>query len=169
MGGAIAQTFALEYPDRLEALVLVGTGARLRVLPGIFAALEADHEEGVRFLMSLAVASTASAELVELLTRETLRTPQGVIIGDFRACDAFDVMSRLPSIGVPTLIICGTEDRLTPPRYAEYLRDHIRGSRLVMIADAGHYVQLERPDETTAAIRQFVGALRRPPAARVGQ
>jgi pimeloyl-ACP methyl ester carboxylesterase len=169
MGGAIAQTFALEYPDRLEALVLVGTGARLRVLPRIFAALEADHEEGVRFLMSLAVASTASAELVELLTRETLRTPQGVIIGDFRACDTFDVMPRLPSIGVPTLIICGTEDRLTPPRYAEYLRDHIRGSRLVMVAGAGHYVQLERPDETTAAIRQFVGALRRSPAPRVGQ
>jgi pimeloyl-ACP methyl ester carboxylesterase len=160
MGGAIAQMFALQYPDRLDALVLVGTGARLRVLPRIFETLEADHEEGVRFLMTLAVGPTASPELVARLTLETLRTPQRVIIGDFRACDAFDVMSRLPSIALPTLVVCGSEDRLTPPRYAEYLRDHIHGARLVTVKGAGHYVQVERPDETTAAIRDFVGGLR---------
>ena len=161
MGGAIAQMFALQYPDRLDALVLVGTGARLRVLPRIFETLEADHEAGVRFLMTLAVGPTASAELVERLTQETLRISQRVILGDFRACDAFDVMSRLPSIAIPTLVLCGSEDRLTPPRYAEYLRDHIHGARMVMVKSAGHYVQVERPDETTAAIRDFVGELRR--------
>ena len=160
MGGAIAQMFALRYPERLDALVLVGTGARLRVLPRIFETLQADHEEGVRFLMTLAVAPTTSPELVARLTRETLRTPQQVIIGDFRACDAFDVMSRLPSIALPTLVVCGSEDRLTPPRYAEYLQAHIAGAHLVMVKGAGHYVQVERPDETTAAIRDFVRGLR---------
>ena len=159
MGGAIAQMFALQYPDRLDGLVLIGTGARLRVLPRIFETLEADHAEGVRFLMSLAAGPTASPELVELLTRETLRTPQAVIVGDFRACDAFDVMTRLPSIAIPTLVICGSEDRLTPPRYAEYLRAHIRDAQLVMVEGAGHYVQVERPVETTVALRAFVDAI----------
>ena len=162
MGGAIAQMFALQYPDRLDGLVLVGTGARLRVMPRIFETLEADHGEGVRFLMSLAVAASAPPALIELLTRETLRTPRRVIIGDFRACDAFDVMPRLPAIAIPTLVLCGREDRLTPPRYAQYLADHIPGARLVIVEGAGHYVQIERPDETTAAIRDFVGALGAP-------
>jgi pimeloyl-ACP methyl ester carboxylesterase len=160
MGGAIAQAFALEHPDRLDALVLVGTGARLRVLPRIFETLERDHGEGVRFLMTLAVAPTAAPELVDLLARETMRTPPRVIIGDFRACDAFDVMSRVSSIALPTLIICGEEDRLTPPRYARYLRDHIPGARLVMVNGAGHYVQVERPAETTRAIAEFLAPFR---------
>lgn len=161
MGGAVAQAFALAYPEHLAGLILVGTGARLRVLPKIFELLERDYPEGVRFLIQLGVSLATPAELREALFRDTLRTPQAVTLGDFQACDAFDVMERVNAIRVPTLVICGTDDRLTPPKYARFLQDRIPGARLTLIPEAGHFVQLERPDETTAAMRAFVAALTR--------
>lgn len=81
-------------------------------------------------------------------------------VGDYRACDGFNLMDRVDAIRAPTLVITGTEDRMTPPKYARYLAERIAGARLVLIPGAGHYVQIERPEETTAAIRGFLGALR---------
>ena len=159
MGGAVAQAFALAHPERLAGLVLVGTGARLRVLPKIFERLEGDYLDGVRFLVDLAVARDAPHPLRQSLVRQTEATPPRVLIGDFRACDAFDVMARIGTIRAPTQVISGVEDQLTPPRYARYFHDRIAGARLALIEGAGHYVQLERPDETTQAIRELLTAI----------
>src|SRR5919201_1393526 len=82
MGGAIALAFALANPDRIAGLVLVGTGARLRVLPTIVETLERDYTEGVRFVVDLAVASDAAPEMREALVRQTLRNLRPVMIGD---------------------------------------------------------------------------------------
>jgi pimeloyl-ACP methyl ester carboxylesterase len=162
MGGAVAQTFALAHPERLAGLVLVGTGARLRVLPKIFELVEREYPEGVRFVINqLGVSPATGPELREALFHQTLRTHQSVTLGDFRACDAFDVMERVSEIRVPTLVICGTDDQLTPPKYARFLQDRIAGARLALIPEAGHYVQIERADETTEAMREFLATLAR--------
>lgn len=160
MGGAVAQAVALAHAERLAGLVLVGTGARLRVLPQIFESLERDYPEGVRFLIGLALPPGAPPALVDSLVRQTLETPQSVTIGDFRACHRFDVMSEIGKLHLPTLIISGgDEDRLTPPKYARYFQHQIPEARLTLVPGAGHYVQLERPEETTAAIRNFLASL----------
>ena len=156
IGGAIAQTFALAAPDRTAGVVLVGTGARLRVLPKLIDTLEHDHPAGVRFMTDLAVAAGASAPVKRRVFDETLRAPARSLIGAFRACDRFDVMTRLGEIKAPTLVVTGVEDQLTPQKYAEYLARHIPGARLVLVPGAGHYVQIERPDEVSAAIRSFL-------------
>lgn len=161
MGGAVAQALALAHPESLAGLVLVGTGARLRVLPKIFELLERDYSEGVRCVTRLAVGAAAPPDLMESLVRQTFDTPQAVFLGDFKACDVFDVMGRVHEIRVPTLIICGEEDQLTPPKYARFFKDRIPGAGLVLIPGAGHYVQLERPEETNAAFRGFLTALGR--------
>ena len=160
MGGAVAQMFALTHPERTAGLALIGTGARLRVLPKIFAEIDQDHAAGAQFVTDLAVASSAPAALKRKVHDETLRVSARILSGDFRACDRFDVMARLGDIAVPTLVVTGEEDQLTPPKYAEYLRAHIRGARLVLVRGSGHYVQLERPDEVSRALREFVTSLR---------
>jgi pimeloyl-ACP methyl ester carboxylesterase len=157
LGGAIAQALALDAPDLLRGLVLVGTGARLRVLPELFEILERDYAEAVTFLTEHAWSPASPAELKEL-GRKTMATTRAVVTrGDLTACDRFDVTDRLGEIRLPTLAVVGEEDRLTPPKYAEFLARNIAGARLVRIPHAGHFVSLEQPDEVNRAIRDFLG------------
>jgi pimeloyl-ACP methyl ester carboxylesterase len=158
MGGGIAQSFALTYPDRIAALVLVGTGARLRVHPEIFAAIQRDTAEAGRLISGWAYSSAAMAATVALAAEAFARTRASVLEGDFRACDCFDLMGEIPEIRTPTLIVCGEDDRLTPVKYARFLHENIPGSALAVIPGAGHMVMLERPVEFTRALAAFLDA-----------
>jgi pimeloyl-ACP methyl ester carboxylesterase len=160
MGGAVALAFALAHAERLAGLALVGTGARLRVLPAIFESLAADHAAAVRLVTDLAVGAAAPAALKASIHDAVLRAPARSLLADFRACDGFDVMPRLGAIAAPTLVVVGSDDRLTPPKYAELLHQRIPGARLVVVPGAGHYVQLEQPAATTAALRELILSVR---------
>jgi pimeloyl-ACP methyl ester carboxylesterase len=160
MGGGIAQTIALGWPEMLRGLVLVGTGARLRVLPRIFELLGQDPAAAAAFITGIAWSPSARAALREGGRRALLETRAAVTHGDFTACDAFDAMARVGEIALPTLVVVGEDDQLTPLRYAEYLAGHIRGARLARIPGAGHFVTLEAPDAVNAAIRAFLDDMR---------
>ena len=82
-----------------------------------------------------------------------------VLHGDLVACNAFDEIPRLGEIRVPTLILCGAHDRMTPPRSSEALHSGIPGSELLVIRDAGHMVMLERPEETAHAVGRLIGSI----------
>lgn len=155
MGGAIALDLALRYGDRLGGLVLVGTGARLRVMPSLLEGLRGEFESTVDLLCRYAYGRLASEEMVRLGREEMVAVGPEVLWGDFLACDHFDVMGRLGEVHLPTLVICGEEDQLTPLKYSQFLVDHIQGARLVTIPEAGHMVMLEKPQETTETIAAF--------------
>lgn len=156
MGGAIALSLALVDPGLLTAMVLVGTGARLRVQPQLFADLHDDVRGAVGRIAKLARAPGASAEQLTQDVEAMLRTPASVLEADFRACDAFDLMEQVRTITLPTLIICGTDDLMTPPKYADYLHRKINGSQFALIPAAGHMVMLEQPDEVSREIEAFL-------------
>src|SRR6266581_67750 len=127
MGGAIAQTVALTAPELLAGLVLVGTGARLRVFPKLFELMEKDYAEGVAFVTEHAW-SHSSPEALRGGGRRTMSaTRPAVTIGDFTACDGFDVMDRIGQVRLPTLVNVGEDDELTAPKYAEFLAQAIPG------------------------------------------
>jgi pimeloyl-ACP methyl ester carboxylesterase len=86
-------------------------------------------------------------------------TPPDVLHGDFVACDAFDIMDRLGEIAAPTVIVCGTQDWLTPSKYSIYLRDHIAGATLHLVEGAGHNVMIERPEAVVEALEGFLAGL----------
>lgn len=155
MGGAIALDLALRYGDRLGGLVLVGTGARLRVMPSLLEGLRGEFESTVDLLCRYAYGPSASEEMVRLGREEMLAVGPEVLRGDFLACDRFDVTGRLGEVRLPTLVICGEEDQLTPPKYSQFLVDHIQGARLVTVPEAGHMVMLEKPEETIDAMAEF--------------
>ena len=159
MGGAIAQTLVLERPDRVEGMVLVATGARLRVARRLLDAFREVPVQGQSLLEGLSYASTTPHERVRVAERVLAETPPLVTLGDFLACDRFDVADRLPRIAVPTLILAGAEDRLTPPRLGRALADGIPGARLVEIPGAGHFPQLETPEAVNGALRTFLASL----------
>ena len=70
-----------------------------------------------------------------------------------------DSRPLLPNIAVPTLVVCGAEDLLTPPADSEALRDAIAGSRLVVIPKAGHLSSLEAPEKFSLVLNAFLGEL----------
>lgn len=77
----------------------------------------------------------------------------------FRAmarASAEDVRDALPHIEVPTLLVYGDRDARAPLTVAEALQAAISGSRLVVLADAGHVCNVEAPDEFNVAVRDFL-------------
>lgn len=159
MGGAIAQTLALGRPGRLAGLVLVATGARLRVLPRLLELLGERPPEGRDLVGELSYARTTPRERVAVADRVLGETAPLVTLGDFLACDRFDVMARLEEVRIPTLVVAGVEDRLTPVKYGRRLAATIPGARLVEIEAAGHFPQLEQPDLVNRAIGEFLASL----------
>lgn len=157
MGGAIAMSLALQAPDRVEKLGLVGTGARLRVHPAILKGLQAeDPLPTLRDINERAYRPDAPDEQIERATQELAATPAAVIYDDFIACDAFDIMEQLGDIQQPALVLTGEQDQLTPPTYAEYLAKHMSNAQLSLVPKAGHFVMIEQPQVVTDALEEIL-------------
>jgi pimeloyl-ACP methyl ester carboxylesterase len=156
MGGAITQMVALEAPDRLCGIILIGSGARLRVAGELLSLLAQKAPEAAATIANLYWSPEAphtfrrrSAYLLQSADPEVLH-------GDFVACDCFDLMDRLHEITLPALVISGSQDRLTPPKYGRYLADHLPDARLLIIEGGGHMMALEQPENVANAVSQFI-------------
>lgn len=156
LGGAIALTMGLDYTDELLGLILIGTGARLRVHPDLLEGARTSSAVAARQLTTLAVSPENAATIPDQLLREGPQSEQNMLYRDLSACNVFDCMARLSEIRMPTLIICGIDDRLTPPKYSQFMHEHIAGSTLRIIPHAGHYVMREQPAEVNDAIDEFL-------------
>ncbi|RLI02926.1 hypothetical protein DRO30_01835 [Candidatus Bathyarchaeota archaeon] len=159
MGGAIAQMFALKYPDYLKAVVLVCTGAKLRVLPKIFELIMQNYSKAVELIVDMALSKNTSQTVKKQVIEELLKAKPEVVYGDFEACDKFDIMDQVANIKVRTLIICGSEDILTPVKYSKYLNEKIANSILKIIDGSGHMVMLEKPKEFNSILEEFLNSL----------
>lgn len=156
MGGAIALDFALRYPNRLAGLILVGTGAKLRVTPAILDGLLVDSPSAFRLLAQYAHGGDPSDQLRRIYLQRLMDSDPQVVHGDFVACDRFDIRAHLAQIATPSLLICGLEDRLTPPKYSEYLAAQMPDTQLELVPKAGHMVMLEAPTSVAAAVLPFL-------------
>jgi pimeloyl-ACP methyl ester carboxylesterase len=156
MGGAITQQLLLDYGGRFRAGVIVSSGARLRVLPSLFEMIERDFRGYVAMADQLGFSEKTAASIRKAFLEESLKAEPAVAWGDFKACDQFDVMPRIGAIAVPVLVISAEDDKLTPPKYSEFLLKHISTSTRVHITDAGHFVPIEKPQEVNAAIAAFL-------------
>ena len=159
MGGAIGIDIALNKQQQLRALVLVGTGARLRVLPEFLSRIEENYAEAVKLVASWSISVSADNLLVDRVADDLMRISPDVTLGDFTACDGFDRLDRVEEIAYPTLVVCGADDRMTPVKYSEYLHRKINDSKLVIIPGAGHGVMLEKHREFNQALEDFFASL----------
>lgn len=156
MGGAIAIEFALRYGGRLAGLILVGTGAKLRVAPQILAGILDDFQGTTTLVAQWTHGEHVDPNLLRLYTRRLRETSPQTIHDDFLACDAFDRRADVSRITVPTLILCGDADRMTPVKYSQFLHEQIAGSQLVVVSGAGHMVMLEQPAAVAGAVATFL-------------
>ena len=160
LGGAIAQQLLLDQPDRFGAGILIGTGARLKVLPAIFEAIKDDFEGFVGMITGFAASEKTAPAVIRRFQDELARCSPEVVNADFQACNQFDVMARLSNIRAPVLVVSADEDKLTPPKYADYLESVIPQTARAHIADAGHIAPLEKPRAVNQAIMDFLDSHR---------
>ena len=164
MGGMVAQRYALDYPDDLAGLVLVATIAAdpEKVLVSRQIA-SASPGEGFRsaFLRYSASWFTLDSdpEMVLWVEDRMLRTPEHVAMKLVDAYGDMDVREELSALDVPTLVIGARGDASTPVDRSVELSQLIPGANLITVDEAGHFVQLERPDKVNEALMAFLAGL----------
>lgn len=158
MGGAIAQTIALNPPPSLVGLILIGTGAKLRVTKTILDGFMQDFPATIDFIVKYGWAEGTPDNLVTLAHQRLLSNDPVIIRDDYAACNAFDIMDQVHKINVPTLVIGGTADKLTTLKYSQYLADTIPKAQLATIENGGHYMALEQSEKVTKIIIKFLDA-----------
>ncbi len=156
LGGAIAIQWALDFPEQAAGLILIGTGARLRVSDGLFSLIDDGWPGSIETLVDNALSPNASTDLRHDAEAWHRSVGRDATRRDYAACNAYDVRDRLAEIKVPALILVGELDEMTPPKFSQYLAEHLADSKLVIVPGAGHIVQAEKPVEVNAAIEEFL-------------
>jgi len=173
MGGYIAFEMLRRHRARVAGLILVDTRAE---------ADGADARKGRDEMMNVARTEGAAAvaermvprllgrssqqtqpQVVEQVRGMIARTPVPGIVGALAAMrDRPDSTPLLPTIDVPTLVVVGAEDEMTPPSAARAMASAIPAAALTTIAGAGHLSPLEAPTAVTRVLAEFLEALPRP-------
>lgn len=161
MGSAIALSLALESPEQVIGLGLIGAAAKMRVNPQLLedTSSATTFHNAVEQIVDWSFSAQADPRLKELVIQRLAETRPSVLHGDFLACDSFDVSEQVSQVGCPTLVVCGEMDKMVPLRYAQFLLDHIAGARLEVVPGAGHMVMQEQPQAVARLLQQFMGQL----------
>lgn len=152
MGGAIALELALRRPTLARAIVLVNSGATLRVATPILDAIRDQFELIPSIMGKMVFGSETPAEVAERWAGALFDAPGPVVLADMEACDGFDVEPRLSELQIPVDLLVGKEDHLTPPRLGRRLIERTPTASMEVIPGAGHMLPLERADLVAKAI-----------------
>jgi pimeloyl-ACP methyl ester carboxylesterase len=156
LGGGVALEHSLSSAsERLTGIVLLATGARLRVHPMILQLFEQVVKSGASSIPPLPPGlyeRGSDPALVAEASKHRELTPIETGGPDWRACDGFDRMDDVKDIRVPALIVAGTQDALTPVKYAQFLAAQIPANELHILEGAGHMLVMERANEIAGLI-----------------
>jgi pimeloyl-ACP methyl ester carboxylesterase len=158
LGGAIVQMYALEHSEDVKAIILAGTGAKLRVARQYLSMMQDGVENPSIWLRDFVEPQYSHIEpgLKKKLLAETAKVGAKVQLNDFICCDKFDILEKVNQIEVPALVLCGSEDVMTPPKYSSYLAASIEGAKLSVVDGGTHYFFAEKPEVVNQAIEQFL-------------
>jgi pimeloyl-ACP methyl ester carboxylesterase len=157
LGGAIAMEAALmaEHTVQPRGLVLITTGAKLRVHENIFRMLrEAAEAADTHSIFDTAWQPSTPQTTKDLVNQHT--PPLGTLFYDWKSVNKFNRMNELPQIKQQTLVLAGEQDPFTPVKYAQYLANHIPNSKLEIVPDAGHMMPMEQPAQIATAMQSWM-------------
>jgi len=161
MGSLVALDLAARHPARVTSLALIGTAAAVPVGPDLLKAAEANHHDavdmvaiwGLGFLAELGGNRAPGLWMHGGAERLLEAAGPGVLFNDLAACNAYQGGAAAAArITVPTTLILGERDMMTPARGGRALAAMIAGARTVVLPDAGHTMMIERPDEVLDAL-----------------
>ncbi|MFX0057407.1 MAG: alpha/beta fold hydrolase [Candidatus Hodarchaeota archaeon] len=182
VGGMIAQVFTLNYPEKVNKLVLINT---LPYWPGEETGLDMYKQSKIDALKAVkedpvkAFYDSATPGFSRKFKKLLMEEPKEIIHGLFSAEDliekdkrnpitvqdienythalgTYNVLEKLPNIKKETLILCGTHDRSTPQSMNELIHEKIPNSKLIILEKAGHGSPIERAPEINKYIIEFL-------------
>lgn len=170
MGGMIAQEFAVDYPERVEKLILCATNCGLsksvQPSPEVMSILtrsteELTAEEVARDTIQLLYTQEFidnNTEIIEQTIKQILKAPipAHAYKRQIEAILKFDVCRKIKKINIPTLILHGKKDILVPPQNAEILANRIPGAKLMYLEDSGHGIFTPEFDKFTQIVLEFL-------------
>ena len=163
MGSVIAQRIAIDHPDRIKELVLVGSGvdmttnAVLQAFEEIAASLsDPIDQDFIDELMAGIAVNPIDPEFLEKLNAETSKVPAHVWQEALAGLQAVNYADELHLISAPTLIIWGTADEIFLYEEQTFLNDTIPNSSLLLYEGSGHGVQWEFPQQFTEDLAAFL-------------
>jgi 3-oxoadipate enol-lactonase len=170
MGGYIALNAIKHYPERFRGLILCDTQSIADTDEGKekrYKTIEQIENNGLTefadaYMKNVFAESTLEQkkDTVEHIRSIVLNTPVSTIARTMSAiAQRIETSSSLENINVPTLILCGNEDKLTPPEQSWYMHEHIKNSELHIIPGAAHLSNLEQPDVFNQHMRKFLDKL----------
>jgi pimeloyl-ACP methyl ester carboxylesterase len=166
MGSLVALETALRHPGRVTRLALVGTSAPMPVGEPFIAAARDDHPAAFDMEVTwghargihLATSPVPGTSLFGASRALNGRARAGVLAADLAACHAYQPdLAAIRALRLPTLVVVGRRDQMTPQKAGRALAAEIPGARLVAL-DAGHSMMSEAPRELLAALRGFLDA-----------
>jgi 3-oxoadipate enol-lactonase len=162
MGGYVALAFARRHRDRLKSLILADTKAAAdtpEARQGRETAITLVEQQGVPALLEKQISRLLSASASDSLRAEVRALgaqPPDAVIAAIRALrDRPDRTAELPEIAVPTLVVVGSEDGLSPPAEAQLMAAAMPDARVAEIPGAAHLSNLENPNAFAAALAGF--------------
>ena len=172
MGGFVAQAMALDFPQKVEKLILCSTNFggphHVPVTPEAMKVLtDVTSDALTRFKNGLAVStapdwSEKNPEMIEEWVKWRVANPiepthyqAQLAIGLGLLPEAASFENKLPRLNVPTLILFGAHDKVVPPENASLLAEKISGSKVVILPNAGHFFPIEVAEAASRTITDF--------------
>jgi pimeloyl-ACP methyl ester carboxylesterase len=165
LGGAVALTLAARRPDQVKALILVSTCAKLSKYSAAMDMLLGYVPQTLRSMVFFSTARStlfslgASNRAIQQGLKDLRSCPPETIRRDIAAAKAMDLEAVAQKVRVPTLILCGTADVLTPVATSHRLAALIPDSRIHLVNGAGHMLPLEAPERVEREIVEFVDSV----------
>lgn len=165
MGALVALDCAARHGDKVRALGLCGVASEMPVHSEMLESAKANTlkvQELMTFWgMGNALHKGGMVSPGLWLRRESLAVLSGnrpdVIYTDLAACNAYkDAMTRAAAVKCPTVLVLGDGDLMTPAAKGKALGAAIPGAKTVVVRDSGHFMMIERPDETLDALKSYV-------------
>jgi pimeloyl-ACP methyl ester carboxylesterase len=159
LGGAIAQEYARSFPQKVQGLIYAGSGTQFIVAVDYLETVKNNFPAAVHASCLAAYTADNVSSLYEKGCGMLSRNGKDALCSDLALCSAFDSTAWVSSIAVPALVICGSDDKITPPESSQSLARLISGAQLKIVAGAGHMVMMEEAVEFNEAIKKFIKKL----------
>jgi pimeloyl-ACP methyl ester carboxylesterase len=166
VGGIVTQVLALDYPERVDRIVLVGTGASTADTGAAFAAQvsawiadpSAAHGAGVGAIVRSLVHRDPDPQELRRWVDIVEAADPGFVAAVLRSCRDLDLRPRLREITVPALVVRGAHDRVRSRAHTRELLAGIPNSRSVELSQSGHAPMVDDPDAFVATVQPFLDA-----------